>query len=166
MKSSKQNHLFSTVVTVCLALGVGWFLSAFPFGRTFSWADSERQALDASDSSVLLAPVAVHSGDGVVHVTATDFEEQVLRSSVPVLVDFYADWCGPCKFQAPVLDELAREIDTAKIVKVNIDDDHDLVSRFQIGSIPTLLIFKNGQFVARYTGFASKTQLKAILARA
>ena len=108
----------------------------------------------------------MHSGDGVVHVTATDFEEQVLRSSVHVLVDFYADWCSLCKLQAPVLDELAREIDTAKIVKVKIDDNHDLVSRFQIGSIPTLLIFKNGQFVARYTGFASKTQLKAILARA
>lgn len=168
MKSSLQIRLLSAAVPVCLALGLGWAFSASPLGQILKPLQSEFQT--SSDSSSEISeqsnPLTVQSGQRVVHVTGADFEDQVLKSNVPVLVDFYADWCGPCQLQDPVLHELAREIDTAKIVKVNIDDNHDLVSRFQVVSIPTLLIFKNGRYVARYTGFTSKKQLKAILARA
>ena len=101
----------------------------------------------------------------LIYVSDETFESEVLQSETPVLVDFYAEWCGPCHVQAPILDELAREIETAKIVKVDVDENRELATRYKISSIPTLLVFKNGQVVARHQGVASKEQLKKLLAR-
>ncbi|MFO1497949.1 MAG: thioredoxin [Verrucomicrobiota bacterium] len=96
----------------------------------------------------------------------TNFSDEVLKSSVPVLVDFWAEWCGPCKMIAPILDEIAQEYDgRLKIGKVNIDEQQNLASQHGIRAIPTLLVFKNGQVADQIVGLRSKRDLKANLDR-
>lgn len=95
----------------------------------------------------------------IVHVTNDTFETEVLRSEIPVLVDFYADWCGPCKMLAPILEELSRETDAVKIAKVNVDDADRIAADYSVMSIPTLILFRNGQAENRTIGFQSKEQL-------
>ena len=102
------------------------------------------------------------AAENIVTLTDVNFSEQVLKSSTPVLVDFWAEWCGPCKMIAPVLDELAGEYDgKVKIGKVNIDDHQQLAINYGINSIPTLLFFKNGQVADQIVGMRSKRDLKA-----
>jgi thioredoxin 1 len=98
----------------------------------------------------------------IVTLTEGNFSEEVLKSATPVLVDFWAEWCGPCKMIAPVLDELAGEYDgKVKIGKVNIDEFQQLAINYGINSIPTLLFFKNGQVADQVIGMRSKRDLKA-----
>jgi len=98
----------------------------------------------------------------MVTLTEGNFSEEVLKSSTPVVVDFWAEWCGPCKMIAPVLDELAGEYDgKVKIGKVNIDEYQQLAINYGINSIPTLLFFKNGQVADQVVGMRSKRDLKA-----
>ena len=92
-----------------------------------------------------------------------NFETAVLHSEVPVLVDFYADWCGPCQRLAPTLDALARELDDARIVKVNVDDSPELARRYGVQSIPSLKVFRDGRVVAEHVGLASREELRAML---
>jgi thioredoxin len=99
----------------------------------------------------------------VEHADEATFEQQVLGSKLPVLVDFYADWCSPCRALAPTLEQLARELPDAKIVKVNVDDSPKLADRYGVDSIPRLLVFKDGQVTAGHVGLASKAQLRAML---
>jgi thioredoxin 1 len=99
----------------------------------------------------------VHHGD------EANFAELVLNSDVPVLVDFYADWCGPCRMVAPVLEELARETTDASIVKVNVDHSPQLAARYGINSIPSLKVFEDGEVVDEQVGVASKARLKKML---
>jgi thioredoxin 1 len=99
------------------------------------------------------------------HVDASTFNEKVLQSAVPVLVDFYAEWCGPCKALAPVLEDFARENPDAKIFKVNVDENHELANRYRIESIPSLLVFKSSELSARHMGFADKAALKQLVTR-
>lgn len=107
------------------------------------------------------------AGANIATLSKDNFKAEVLDASVPVLVDFWAEWCGPCKMIAPALDELATEMgSTAKIGKVNIDDHQDLAAQFRISSIPTLLIFKGGQVVEQMVGARSKRDLKASLTKA
>ena len=101
----------------------------------------------------------------VLTLTAANFDQEVVKSTVPVLVDFWAEWCGPCKMIAPVLDELANEkVGKLKIGKVNVDDSQDLAGKFGIRSIPTLLIFKGGVIKEQVIGMTSKKDLEKKLA--
>lgn len=101
------------------------------------------------------------------HINEASFDRVVSQSPVPVLVDFWAPWCGPCKAIAPLLDELAREkADTLRIAKVNVDDEPTLAAKFNIRSIPTLIIFSGGQIKDTLIGMTSKRDLEAKLAAA
>ncbi len=106
------------------------------------------------------------ASDLILTLTQDNFEEKALKSATPVLVDFWAEWCGPCKQIAPLLDELATEYTgKATIGKVNIDNNPDLAQKYGIRAIPTLLIIKNGQVTEQMVGGKSKRDLKASLDR-
>ena len=99
-------------------------------------------------------------GDGITELTDSTFDEEVNGAEALVLVDFWAEWCGPCKLIAPVLSELATEHpDTLRVVKVNVDDSPDVARRFEIMSIPTLMLFKDGVAKKRLIGAKGKQQL-------
>lgn len=102
--------------------------------------------------------------DKIVHVTDASFESDVVNASTPVLVDFWAEWCGPCKMIAPILDEIAGEYaGKVTVAKLNIDQNSGTPPKFGIRGIPTLLLFKNGAVAATKVGALSKTQLKEFL---
>ena len=104
------------------------------------------------------------SSELIVHVTDASFEEEVLKAQGPVLVDYWAEWCGPCKMIAPILDEVAREYDgKLKVAKLNIDQNEATPPKFGIRGIPTLMIFKNGNIEATKVGALSKSQLAAFI---
>ena len=95
-----------------------------------------------------------------VYCNAGDFENEVLKSDIPVLVDFYAEWCGPCKMLAPVIDEIAGELEgTVKVGKINIDEAQEIAAKFNIMSIPNVILFKNGQPADQIVGVMPKDQL-------
>lgn len=98
------------------------------------------------------------------HTSDVAFEADVLKSDTPVLVDYWAEWCGPCKMIAPVLDELAAEYkDRVKVVKLNIDDNAQTPRKYNVRGIPTLMLFKGGDVVAQKVGAVPKSQLTAFL---
>lgn len=100
----------------------------------------------------------------IVNVTDSTFEQEVLSADSPVLVDYWAEWCGPCKMIAPILDEIANEYDgRLKVAKLNIDDNAETPPRYGIRGIPTLMLFKNGNVEATKVGALSKSQLTAFL---
>lgn len=98
-------------------------------------------------------------------INAVDFQKEVLESPIPVLVDFFAEWCGPCKMQAPVLEELANAWENkVKIVKVDVDQNNDLAGQYGVMSIPTLVVFKNSQPQNQLIGFQQKEKLENLFA--
>lgn len=94
------------------------------------------------------------------HVNSNEFEAEVLKSDKKVLVDFWANWCGPCKMLAPVLEQVADEMPDVQIVKVDVDDNGDLAEKYNVMSIPTMILFKNGEQVGKSVGFIGPDQVK------
>lgn len=95
----------------------------------------------------------------VTKITSENFEIEVLKSEKTVLVDFYADWCGPCKMLSPVVDEVAQENEDIKVVKINVDEAQNVAMKYNIMSIPTLVVIKNGQETSRSVGVIDKSQI-------
>ena len=109
-------------------------------------------------SQPLLPPNMI--SHAVNEVTTSTFDQEVLRSPVPVLVDFWADWCGPCKMLSPVLDEIASERGEAcRVIKVNVDDESELAVQFGIRNIPSLFFFKGGELIHKTTGVQAKSEI-------
>ena len=96
----------------------------------------------------------------VLKITQENFEEEVSKSNIPVIIDFYADWCGPCKMMSPIIDNIAEELgESVKVGKVNIDDNKDLAMQFGIMSIPTVIIFKEGKAEKTFVGLRDKEEI-------
>ena len=96
----------------------------------------------------------------VLKFTDNNFEEEVLKSDKTVLIDFYADWCGPCKMMSPIIDEIAEENSEVKVGKVNVDNNMEVAEKYQIMSIPTILVVKNGNVTKQFVGVTSKSEIE------
>lgn len=104
------------------------------------------------------------AGANTLEFTDADFDEEVLNSDLPVLVDFWAEWCGPCKAMGPIIDELANEYDgKVKIGKVDTDGNREVSVRFQVSAIPTVILFNNGEIVEKFVGLRSKKDFQKAL---
>ncbi|MBQ8325507.1 MAG: thioredoxin [Lachnospiraceae bacterium] len=99
----------------------------------------------------------------VLHLTKENFEKEVIESGQKVLVDFWADWCGPCKMLGPVIEELAEEVKTVKIAKVNVDENQELALKYNVMSIPTVILFEGGIPVETSVGYKPKAALKQMI---
>ena len=99
----------------------------------------------------------------VMKVTSENFEEEVLKSDKTVLIDFYADWCGPCKMLSPIIESVADENEDIKVVKIDVDSAQDLAIEYQVMSIPTIVVIKDGQEVNRTVGVVSKSQIEEMV---
>ena len=98
-----------------------------------------------------------------IHITKNNFQEEVLNSDKPVLLDFWAPWCGPCRMVIPLLEEIARERGDIKVAKINVDEEPELANQFRVMSIPTLMVIKDGKVVRQSMGARPKSQILAML---
>ena len=97
------------------------------------------------------------------HITKETFEKEVLQSNIPVLLDFWAPWCGPCRMVGPILDEIAEEREDIKVCKVNVDEEPGLAGKYDVMTIPTLMVIKDGEIVSQSAGARPKAQIQAML---
>ena len=122
--------------------------------------------LDSQNNTSIESNQYIYEGGesmGVIEVSDENFKSEVLESDKTVLIDFYADWCGPCKMLSPVVEEVAKENDNIKVVKINLDNSQDIAVEYGIMSIPTLVVIKNGQETNRSIGVISKSEITKLL---
>ena len=104
------------------------------------------------------------ASDQIINVTTDTFDHEVLKSEIPVMVDFWAPWCGPCRMVGPIMEELAADFaGKAKVCKINVDEEQDLAAQFRVMTIPTVCVFKNGEIVDKSIGAKSKEDFSAML---
>ena len=133
-------------------------------GQEYIQNDKAENMLSADNPTSTAEKDAINENEevdnmSVIKVTDQNFEQEVLNSEVTVLVDFYADWCGPCKILSPIVEEVARENSNIKVVKVNIDESQATAVKYQVMSIPTLVVIKSGNEVTRSVGVISKSEI-------
>ena len=126
--------------------------------------------LNADDSAGTTEENTINENEEADHITVIEvtdqtFEQEVLNSDIPVLIDFYADWCVPCRIFSPIVEEVAQENSNIKVVKVNVDESQAITTKYQIMSMPTLVVIKNGNEVARSIGIISKSEILDMISR-
>jgi thioredoxin 1 len=132
--------------------------------RAGTYQHSQETFRVTSDKSDKIVHIGAAGGGQVVHISDASFEEDVLKARRPVLIDFWAEWCGPCKAIAPMLNDIAEEYrDKVTIAKLNVDENPKTSQRFNVRSIPTLILFKNGQVEGQKVGAPRKSDLVAFL---
>ncbi len=100
----------------------------------------------------------------VLNITSKNYEEEVLKSDRPILIDFYADWCGPCRMMSPIIDEIAEKIsDKVKVGKINVDENQDLAMKYEVMSIPTIVIIEDGKVKNKFVGVRDKNEIMSYL---
>ena len=105
----------------------------------------------------------ISDGNEILHISSSNFENEVLNSDKPVLIDFYADWCEPCKIMSPIVEMIAEENENIKVVKINVDNETDLASKYNAYSIPTFVVIKDGQETNRTVGITKKADLLKLI---
>ena len=148
-----KNNIRRLLVIVCLLPAAGCLLKR-------PWGDPSASAKTPAEAGLAVAAAEPHA---VEHVGQDTFDQQVLKSPTPVLVDFYATWCGPCQKLGPVLEQFAAETPGVLVVKVDIDHSRELADRYGVQKIPCVILFKDGKPCGRNVGAASKAQLKALV---
>jgi thioredoxin 1 len=141
------------LIAIVAIIALGWF----SMRTSNDWLSQPSNTKEGDNMA------AQASASGILHADDTSFESVVLQSDVPVLVDFYADWCGPCRMLAPLLEQLAGESNGVKIVKLNIDNSPGVAARFGVNSIPTLILFKGGEPVNQTVGLLNRQQLRSLV---
>lgn len=126
--------------------------------------------LNADDSAGTTEENTINENEEADHITVIEvtdqtFEQEVLNSDIPVLIDFYADWCVPCRIFSPIVEEVAQENSDIKVVKVNVDESQAITTKYQIMSMPTLVVIKDGNEVARSIGIISKSEILDMISR-
>ncbi|MEG1535874.1 MAG: thioredoxin [Clostridia bacterium] len=99
----------------------------------------------------------------IIHLTKATYDDEVLNSEKPVLIDFFADWCGPCKMLAPIIENIAKTRTDIKVCKVNVDEEQDLATAFDVASIPTIVVVKNGKVTEKTVGYCSQETIEELL---
>ncbi len=160
-RANWKTPLAIAIVGVASALAYCQWTSGCLLGRSEFNKNQALSEIQKEEKEVMSN--AAQTSRSVKHATDATFANQVLQSDVPVLVDFYADWCGPCQMLAPTLEAVARETPNAKVVKVNVDHSPDLAMQYGIRSIPSIMVFKNGQITSQHVGLAGKADLLAML---
>ncbi len=146
---------------VLTVVGIVIFLLVLILANFFLEKESEKEL--SQNRGTIIQKESEESKVDILKVTSENFEREVLQSEKTVLIDFYADWCGPCKMLSPIVTEVAKENSDIKVVKIDVDAEQDLAIEYQIMSIPTLVVIKNGNEVNRAVGLIDKSEILSLI---